>query len=86
MYKDVTKEDWARFVEMCELEHFAMESQYMQWLHSQNELDHHLGNTGYAGNRGSGNKRMKNWPSKVVRIYMTNFVDSWDHLCVLVLN
>jgi hypothetical protein len=48
-YKDVTEEDWARFVEMCELEHFAVESQYMQWLRSQNELDHHLGNTGYAG-------------------------------------
>jgi hypothetical protein len=33
-YKDVTKEDWARFVEKCELEHFAVESQYMQWLRS----------------------------------------------------
>jgi hypothetical protein len=25
-YKDVTKEDWARFVEKCESEHFTMES------------------------------------------------------------
>jgi hypothetical protein len=33
-YKDVTKEDWARFVEKCELEHFSVESQYMQWLRS----------------------------------------------------
>jgi hypothetical protein len=47
-YKYVTKEDWARFVQKHELEHFATESQYMQWLRSQNELDHHLGNTGYA--------------------------------------
>jgi hypothetical protein len=31
-YKDVTKEDWARFVEKCESEHFAAESQYMRWL------------------------------------------------------
>jgi hypothetical protein len=29
-YKDVTKEDWIRFVEKCELEHFTVESQYMQ--------------------------------------------------------
>jgi hypothetical protein len=28
-YKDVTKEDWARIVEKCESEHFAIESQYM---------------------------------------------------------
>jgi hypothetical protein len=33
-YKDVTKEDWARFVEKCESEQFAMKSQYMQWLRS----------------------------------------------------
>jgi hypothetical protein len=48
-YKDVTKEDWARFVEKCESEHFATESQHTQWLRSQNELDHHLDNTSYAG-------------------------------------
>jgi hypothetical protein len=45
----VTKEDQARFIEKCESEHFAAESQYMQWLRSQNELDHHLDNTGYVG-------------------------------------
>jgi hypothetical protein len=49
MYKDVTKEDWTRFVKKCESEHFATESQYMQWLRSQKELDHHLRNTGYTG-------------------------------------
>jgi hypothetical protein len=31
-YKDVIKEHRARFVEMCESEQFAVESQYMQWL------------------------------------------------------
>jgi hypothetical protein len=31
-YKDVTKEDCARFVEKCKLECFVMEIQYMQWL------------------------------------------------------
>jgi hypothetical protein len=31
-YKDVTKEDWARFIKKCESEHFATQSQYMQWL------------------------------------------------------
>jgi hypothetical protein len=47
-YKDLTKEDWTRFVEKCESEHNGANSQYMQWLRSQNELDHHLGNIGYA--------------------------------------
>jgi hypothetical protein len=27
-YKDVTKEDWTRFIEKCESEQFAAESQY----------------------------------------------------------
>jgi hypothetical protein len=31
-YKDVTKEDWVRFVEKCESEQFATESLYLQWL------------------------------------------------------
>jgi hypothetical protein len=47
-YKDLFEEDWARFVEKCELENFSMNSEYMQWLRSLNELYHHLGNTGYA--------------------------------------
>jgi hypothetical protein len=48
MYNDVIKEDWARFVRKCESKQFATENQYMQWLRSQNELDHHLGNTSYT--------------------------------------
>jgi hypothetical protein len=46
-YKDLS-EDWMRFIEKWESENFAMSSEYMQWLWSQNELDHHLDNTGYA--------------------------------------
>jgi hypothetical protein len=49
MYKELRKEDWVRFIVKCESENFAMNSEYMQWLQSQNELDHHLSNTGYAG-------------------------------------
>jgi hypothetical protein len=49
MYKDLPEEDCARFVEKCESENFAANSEYMNWLRSQNELHHHLGNTGYAG-------------------------------------
>jgi hypothetical protein len=37
-------------------------------------------------NRESGNKRMKDWSSKILRIHTTNSVDGWDHLCMLVLN
>jgi hypothetical protein len=47
-YKDLSEEDWSRFVKKCESENFAMNSEYMQWLRSQNELDHHLGDTAYA--------------------------------------
>jgi hypothetical protein len=31
-YKDFTKDDWARYVEKCESEHFGPNSHYMQWL------------------------------------------------------
>jgi hypothetical protein len=37
-------------------------------------------------NRGSGNRRMTDWPSRVFRIHMTNFVDDWKHLCMLILS
>jgi predicted secreted acid phosphatase len=47
-YKNFTQEDWARFVEKCESENFATNCEYMQWLQSKNELDHHLSNTSYA--------------------------------------
>jgi hypothetical protein len=47
-YNDLSEEDWVRLVEKCESENFAMNSEYMQRLRLKNELDHHLGNTGYA--------------------------------------
>jgi hypothetical protein len=31
-YKDLTTEDWARFVQKYKLKHFATNSEYMQWL------------------------------------------------------
>jgi hypothetical protein len=37
-------------------------------------------------NREIGNKRMKDWPSKILRIHTTNYVDGWDHLCVVILS
>jgi hypothetical protein len=85
-YKELREEDWMIFVEKCESENFVTNSQYMQWLRSQNKLDHNLNNTGYAGNRGSGNKRMKHWLNKFLRIHMTNSVNGWHHLYVLVLS
>jgi hypothetical protein len=47
-YKDLSEEDWVTFVEKCKSENFAVNSQYMQWLRSQNKLDHHLDSIGYA--------------------------------------
>jgi hypothetical protein len=32
IYKNLSKEDWLRFVEKCESENFAVNSEYMQWL------------------------------------------------------
>jgi Fe2+ transport system protein B len=31
-YKDLSEEDWARFIEKCESENSVMNSEYMQWL------------------------------------------------------
>jgi hypothetical protein len=85
-YKDVTKEDWARFVQKCGSEHLAMESQYIQCLRSQNEHDHHLGNTGYV-------EKERKWQPEDERLaqqgpenHMTNSVVGWDHLCVLIVS
>jgi hypothetical protein len=47
-YKELREEDWVRFVAKCESENFVANSQYMQWLRSQNELDNHFSNTNYA--------------------------------------
>jgi Fe2+ transport system protein B len=34
MCKDLSEEDWARFVEKCESENFSVNSEYMKWLRS----------------------------------------------------
>jgi hypothetical protein len=47
-YKDLSEENWSRFIEKCESENFVVNSQYMQWIRSQNVLDHHLINIDYA--------------------------------------
>jgi hypothetical protein len=48
-FKDL-KEDWERFIAKCESLEFIANSEYMRQLWAQNEINHHLGNTGYAGN------------------------------------
>jgi hypothetical protein len=61
MYEDLSEEGWMRFVEKCESENFTMNNEYMQWLRSQNELDHHLSNTGYA-------RKQRRWQQKDERL------------------
>jgi hypothetical protein len=31
-YKDLSEEDWVRFIEKCELENFVVNNECMQWL------------------------------------------------------
>jgi hypothetical protein len=71
-FKDLEEEDCERFVAKCESPEFVANSEYMQQLWAQNDLNHHLDNTGYAENRASGNRRIRDWPSKVPRIHMIN--------------
>jgi hypothetical protein len=47
-FKDLKEEDWERFVTKCESPEFVANNEYMWQLRAQNELNHHLGNTGYA--------------------------------------
>jgi hypothetical protein len=78
-YKDVTKEDWARFVET------ANQSTLSRRISTCSGSDRRMYLTTTSAtlvileNRGSGNNRVKDWPSKVLRIHMTNSVDGWDH-------
>jgi hypothetical protein len=82
MYKDVIKD----------LSKSANQSTLLRRVSTRSDSDHRtrLATTStppvMLENRGSGNKRMKNWPSKVLRIHTTNSMYSWDHLCVLVLS
>jgi hypothetical protein len=59
---------------------------YIPIKHHRTSLTTTLATPIMLKNRGSGNKRMKDWPNKVLRIYTTNSMDGWDHLCVLVLS
>jgi hypothetical protein len=43
------EEDWERFVAKCKSSKFVANNEYMWQLRAQNELNHHLGNTGYTG-------------------------------------
>jgi hypothetical protein len=85
-YKDVTKEHWAKFVES------ANQSSLPLRVSTCSGFDHRMSLTTTSAtpimpkNRGSGNKRMEDWPSKVLRIHTINSMDGWDHLCVLVLS
>jgi hypothetical protein len=47
-FKDLKEEDWEIFIAKCEFPEFVANSEYKRQLRAQNELNHHLGNTGYA--------------------------------------
>jgi hypothetical protein len=70
-YKDLSKEDWVRFVEKCESENFTINSQCMQWLQSQNKFDHHLGNTDYAG-------KQRKWQQEDARLAQQGLENTYD--------
>jgi hypothetical protein len=73
-YKDLSEEDWARFVENCESENFATNSEYMQWLRSQNKLGHHLGNTGYDG-------KQRKWQQENEILAQVGLHNPYDNFC-----
>jgi hypothetical protein len=73
-YKDLPKEDCVWFVEKCESENFAMNSQYMQWLRSQNELDHHLSNTDYA-------EKQRKWQQEDERLAQQGLENPYHEFC-----
>jgi hypothetical protein len=73
-YKDLKEEDGARFVKKCELEHFAPSSQYMQWLQSQNEIDHHLGNTSYV-------RKQRKWQKQDERMAQQGLENPYVQFC-----
>jgi hypothetical protein len=71
-YKDLSEEDCARFVEKCESENFVTNSEYMQWFRSKNELDHHLGNTGYIG-------KQRKWQQEGERLAQQDLENPYDN-------
>jgi hypothetical protein len=63
-----------RFVEKCESKNFAANSEYIQWLRSKNELDHHLGNTGYA-------EKQRKWQQEDERLAQQGLENLCDNFC-----
>jgi hypothetical protein len=51
-----------------------MNSQYMQWLRSQNELDHHLSNTGYA-------EKQRKWQQEDERLAQQGLENLYHEFC-----
>jgi hypothetical protein len=74
-YKELREEDWERFVAKCESKDFVVKSEYMQWLRLQKSLITPTTAPVMLENRGSGNRRMTNWPKNVLIIHMRNSVD-----------
>jgi hypothetical protein len=73
-YKDLSEEDWTRFVEKYESENFATNSEYMQWLRSKNKLDHHIGDTSYA-------RKQRKWQQKDERLAQQGLENLYDNFC-----
>jgi hypothetical protein len=71
-YKDLSEEDWTRFVEKCESENIGVNSEYMKCLWSQNELDHHLGNIGYA-------RKQRRWQQEDERLAQLGLQNPYDN-------
>jgi hypothetical protein len=73
--KDLSEEDWVRFIEKCESENFAMNNEYMKWPRSQNKLDHHLSNTSYA-------RKQRWWQQEDERLAQLGLQNPYDNFCV----
>jgi hypothetical protein len=65
------EEDWERFIAKCESSEFVVNSEYMQQLRVQNELNHHLGNTGYA-------KKQSKWEQEDQRLAEQGVKNPYD--------
>jgi hypothetical protein len=71
-YKDLSREDWSRFVKNYKSEKFAVNSEYMQWLRSQNELDHHHNNIDYA-------EKHRRWQQEDERLTQLGLQNPFDN-------
>jgi hypothetical protein len=71
-YKDLSKEDWSRFVKNYKSKKFAVNSEYMQWLRSQNELDHHHNNIDYV-------EKHRRWQQEDERLTQLGLQNPFDN-------